>query len=208
MSKNQERRRKNVRLEGVLSSVKLLELFKEIHVPIFKGYETPCDLLAKLLREGRRVNFSGPSPDDVYDHLFNFCVTAHSLRDWCIKYLGLTAKAKEDFGSRCNQSAYLQYARDIANSSKHFTLSRDRTSSVDTVSKSSHVMAAIGLDGKLLDGHEQTFNSANICLPEREPINSYLFVASVVMEWQKIFDEYSVPKDERANLSILALAYV
>ena len=177
-------------------------------MPIFKGYETPCDLLAKLLREGRRANFSGPGPDDIYDHLFNFCVTAHSLRDWCIKYLDLTAKAKDDFGSRCNQSVYLEYARDIANSSKHFTLSRDRTSSVDMVSKSSHVMSAIGLDGKLLEGHEQTFNSANICLPEKEPINSYLFVASVVMEWQKIFEEYSVPKDKRANLSILALAYV
>lgn len=44
-------------------------------MPIFKGYETPCDLLAKLLREGRRVNFSVPGPDDIYDHLFNFCVT-------------------------------------------------------------------------------------------------------------------------------------
>ncbi|WP_397471236.1 hypothetical protein [Rheinheimera sp.] len=177
-------------------------------MPIFKGYETPCDLLAKLLREGRRVNFSGPGPDDIYDHLFNFCVTAHSLRDWCIKYLGLTAKAKEDFGSRCNKSVYLEYAKDIANSSKHFTLSQDRTSSVDTIAKSSHVMVAMGLDGKLLDGHEQTFSSANICLPEREPINSYLFVASVVIEWQRIFDEYSVPKDDRANLLILVSANV
>jgi hypothetical protein len=53
---------------------------------------------------------------------FNYCVTAHSLRNWCIKCLKLDNKDKEAFHTEMNLIKYFGECRDIANSSKHFGL--------------------------------------------------------------------------------------
>jgi len=51
-------------------------------------------MLLKLIREGNRITFEDEY-ENISDHFFNFSITAHSLRDWCIKYQGLQSKKKE-----------------------------------------------------------------------------------------------------------------
>lgn len=59
------------------------------------------------------------------DHFFNFCVTAHSIRDWVIHSQNAPRQAVHD---RCNRVEVLPACRDIANAGKHFALNVDRTS--------------------------------------------------------------------------------
>lgn len=84
-------------------------------------YKEPKDVLFKLLREGWRTwiadNFVEKS-----DHFFNYCITAHSLRDWCIKYFTLSGEDVTKFHTEINLIDYMAESRDIANSSKHFKL--------------------------------------------------------------------------------------
>ena len=94
------------------------------------AYKEPQDLIFKLLREGRRT-WLASDPQEKCDHFFNYCVTAHSLRDWCIKYLQLSDAEKSNFHTEMNTIKYFAECRDIANSSKHFGLD-SKISSVST----------------------------------------------------------------------------
>lgn len=104
-------------------------------------YKEPQDILFKLLREGRRAWYAEVDQDKC-DHFYNFCVTAHSLRDWCIKYLGLSGSALNDFHTEMNTIKYFAECRDIANSSKHFGLD-NKTSLVSSASTIESEFAAI-----------------------------------------------------------------
>ena len=88
---------------------------------VISTYKEPQDVLFKLLREGRRT-WLALDPQEKCDHFFNYCVTAHALRDWCIKYLNLTGADKDNFHTEMNSIMYFGECRDIANSSKHFGL--------------------------------------------------------------------------------------
>jgi hypothetical protein len=57
------------------------------------------------------------------DHFFNFCVTAHSVRDFFFERKGIiTTAAKAPYHQRWNADSALLAAAEIANSSKHLTL--------------------------------------------------------------------------------------
>ncbi|MCW4629791.1 MULTISPECIES: hypothetical protein [Marinomonas] len=84
------------------------------------GINEPKDMLLKLVREGNRVNFED-NPENLMDHFFNFSVTAHSLRDWCINYLSLQENKKQ-LNEAWDNEKYLVIAKDIANSVKHFKI--------------------------------------------------------------------------------------
>lgn len=91
-------------------------------------YKEPKDILFKLLREGRRTWLSN-GIEEKSDHFFNYCVTAHSLRDWCIKHLQLSGIDVDLFHKEMNSLNFLAECRDIANSSKHFKLTDTLVSS-------------------------------------------------------------------------------
>ena len=56
------------------------------------------------------------------DHFFNFCVTAHSLRDYFFERKGIPKKDQTLYHQQWDGSAALVAVGDIANTSKHFTL--------------------------------------------------------------------------------------
>ena len=101
-------------------SIHLLELT----MSFICDFSEPKDMLIKLIREGNRINFE----DDIVnlsDHFFNFSVTAHSLRDWCIKYLTLHGmKDRAQLNKEWESKDFLIVAKDIANSVKHFGVDR------------------------------------------------------------------------------------
>lgn len=90
---------------------------------------TPSALYRKLEREAYRA-FHSHSPVHKADHFFNFCVTAHSMRDFCLEHLGVSPKDKQHYHDLWNQQPFLVATKEIANSSKHFVLRSRKSGAV------------------------------------------------------------------------------
>jgi hypothetical protein len=91
---------------------------------------SPSALYRKMERESYRA-FHAESPVHKSDHFFNFCVTAHSMRDYCLEYLGkIEDSGKRPLHELWNKEPALIAAQEIANSSKHFTLRLPRSKQV------------------------------------------------------------------------------
>jgi hypothetical protein len=83
---------------------------------------SPAALYRKLEREAYRAYHSRRSIHKA-DHFFNFCVTAHAMRDYVLEHLGKTnPEEKQLFHSRWDSISALIAVQEIANSSKHFVL--------------------------------------------------------------------------------------
>lgn len=88
---------------------------------------SPAALFRKLERESYRT-YHSRSRVHKADNFFNFCVTAHAMRDYFLEHLGKIHKRDKDpFHAEWNTEPLLVAIKDIANSSKHFQL-RDRVS--------------------------------------------------------------------------------
>lgn len=62
------------------------------------------------------------------DHFFNFCVTAHSMRDYFFERLGKVERTdRQPFENEWSRVPLLVATADIANSAKHFILRCPRT---------------------------------------------------------------------------------
>ena len=96
------------------------------------GLQGPRDLLAKLKREAAKLEGEVDS-----DNVFNFVVTAWHLQEWIGKSASLPAAAAKDL-QQLRKDPRLQICRDIANASKHVTLTY-----VPSVTKSTVVPPAV-----------------------------------------------------------------
>ncbi|WP_429088371.1 hypothetical protein [Aeromonas allosaccharophila] len=168
----------------------------------------PKDMLMKLIREGNRINFE----DDIInlsDHFFNFSVTAHSLRDWCIKYLILhgmkdSAQLNKEWGSK----DFLIVAKDIANSVKHFGVDRYTpkvSNSERDSAKSISIYTNENVPEKLIlsmsdknfrEERSKEHPSYVIRFEDGKEIKLDSYVFSTVNYWVKFFDEKSLPRDK------------
>jgi hypothetical protein len=101
-----------------MSSTKLLGL-KGYSVSLNYFLNTPHDLLNKLERESTRVFDSVKTENkiDICVFFFNYCVTAHSIRDWIKKDPNFKFD-KSEIHDICNKFPELEACRDIANSNK------------------------------------------------------------------------------------------
>jgi hypothetical protein len=79
--------------------------------------QNATDFYRKLLQEGDALQQTITSR-----HLMNFAMTAYHLREW-ITNGAYTQTAKDSTGNLFNHAAYVA-CRDIANGSKHFTITR------------------------------------------------------------------------------------
>src|SRR6185437_2787242 len=76
----------------------------------------------KAEREAYR-SYHARSKTHKADHFFNFCVTAHSLRDFFFEHQGIHGRAaRAQFHADWNREPLLVAVADIANLSKHFEL--------------------------------------------------------------------------------------
>ena len=159
---------------------------------VIKFYTSPSDLLEKLSREGGRA-WKSEDINDKADHFFNFCITSLSLRDWCIEFLSLSGKSKNDFFEMHVGNEWLKYCGSIANSSKHFALEAGRKSSVEKVENKTSELVALGLDGEKIEGSESERASFNIITAEGEEKDLFSLLFNAVSEWEKVFSKYKIP---------------
>ncbi len=89
--------------------------------------QSVCALFRKLERENYRV-LHARNALHRDDNFMNFCITAHSMQDHLLEYLGAVVVGGEKaFKKRWRLEPTVQATADIANESKHFIL-RDRRS--------------------------------------------------------------------------------
>jgi hypothetical protein len=97
-------------------------------------------LLDKALREQYRALHEADAGHKA-DHLYNFCITAHSLRDFLLERLGKVMPVdQQPFNDRWSKEPVLRAIGDNANSAKHLQL-RDRTTRLPKMPKTKAVRA-------------------------------------------------------------------
>lgn len=150
-------------------------------------YTKPSDLFEKLLREGRRA-FWGGNPQEICDHFFNYCVTSHALRDWCIKHLKLHGDEIKNFHDEMNTYKYFPECRDIANSSKHFGLDNAKPSSPKVSSDTQEMFGVMtGENGEVYQCRRM--QSLSIRVSNGPAVDLWSFLHFTSSNWINIFKE-------------------
>lgn len=161
------------------------------------AYKEPQDLIFKLLREGRRT-WRTSDPQEKCDHFFNYCVTAHALRDWCIKYLELSGVDKNNFHAEMNLIKYFAECRDIANSSKHFGLDA-KASSVSTAFPTESEFAVI-TGGQNSEQYEMVKRmDISISLADGSSVELFGFLHHTANNWIETLKRKGIPINDGYN---------
>lgn len=168
------------------------------------GINEPKDMLLKLIREGNRVNFEQHT-DNVMDHFFNFSVTAHALRDWCINYLSQQGN-KKHLNKVWDNEKHLVIAKDIANSVKHFKITMYTPDVKETSSSTAKGIAFYSTEN-ILDKMEKAQQSNEYRESQTQDSPSFIviftdgttenltdYVFKTIKYWVDYFDSNSVPR--------------
>jgi len=159
-------------------------------MPLASALSSPAALFRKLERESYRA-YHATSPTHKADHFFNFCVTAASMRDYCLEHLGKIEKNdKRPYYQTWSQVPALVAASEIANSSKHFVL-RDKRSGVATtprtrtfrMKKSHFVSVYAHSDGKL-SAVPTEHAEVSVTLSDGTILELHSFTKQVVDYWR------------------------
>lgn len=156
-------------------------------------YLSPSDLLNKLEREANRLLHAAASSDTsaMCDHFFNFCITAHSLRDWIINS---QSAERQLVHNRCNQISELAACRDIANASKHFALKVDHNAIAKgaAVTPSKVVDVFEGAGGAYRVSQPRDTIDISLAIEGRPLQESHQFTHTVIAAWKTIFEEFGL----------------
>jgi hypothetical protein len=176
----------------------------------------PGDLLKKLIREANSINFTNDM-DELSDLIFNFSVTCHSLRDWCLKYQEKQSE-KSQINRKWNEKRCLQVAKDIANSSKHFVItqyvptlnsadkSTSRTIEFTEDQNIPEDLEAVKTDTKLRESLEKEVPSYQMEFVDGSVMSLYEYYSGAIRHWLSYFDLNSIPRDQKLSMSYVYTA--
>ena len=155
-------------------------------------------LFRKLERESYRA-YHAHSKIHKADHFFNFCVTAHGMRDYLLEHLGkITPQDKTLFHKQWEANSLLVAVSEIANSSKHFCLRDSKTNLPKriktrrvTLRKSKFMDVYVNSEGdiKLV---ERLGNDIAVTLSDGNRFELYAFTAEVLKYWKTTLLSHSV----------------
>lgn len=157
-------------------------------------FENPTHLLEKLERNRWRVweALKHEQEVDVGDGFFDFCVTAHALRDWVRK----DPAWREPIGgldALCNRTKELTVCRDIANANKHFGLNEkgEKARKTLAVFPSQSGMVDLYVHEETQEIYTELRDSYDIAILHEsgEMWGLYEFMRIVVEEWRTIIYE-------------------
>jgi hypothetical protein len=162
-------------------------------VPLNFHYETVDDLLQKLNRERDRVfeAVKRENTTEMCDFFFNFCITAHSLRDWMKKTDGFDSST-HDIHEICNEYPALEACRDIANSHKHFDFETERKTPNVTITTSKMVDVYQREDGHIHLTPPRDNVDIGVILSDCEILGLWEFMGNVVNAWDTIIGTHIV----------------
>lgn len=165
-------------------------------------------LFRKLERESYRA-YHATSRVHKADHFFNFCVTAHSFRDYLLDDLGkLIWSDKEPFHVDWDKDAVLVAVAEIANSSKHFRLRRKNGVLKDVKTRkvvqttNGFVSVYLDSDGILSAVHVEKAD-IDVVLSDGRRFALHEFSAAVLNYWRQRLEDHGlrVTRQSLARLS-------
>lgn len=154
-------------------------------------------LFEKLQRDRNRVRKAIQNEDetDLCDHFFNFCVTAHALRDWVIKSKS-SLRSANAVHDACNSYQVLQMCRDIANANKHFKLGKDQEKNKKTYSVFIFSTPVFDIYEDMNDGSISPIKRENLDIgimgDDGVIYGTWEFADKVVEAWEDFFKKYGV----------------
>lgn len=155
----------------------------------------PTALLRKLEREAYRA-YHAANAIAMADHLCNFCITAESMKDYCLEHEGIVdSDSKRPFQACWKRNDALLAAHEIANTAKHFTLRDTRNGKPKRVA----TRVAHGQAAGYFDVYESERGDIQIVARRRREICVILeggkrlqlheFCAAIVNYWRKYLAE-------------------
>ena len=155
---------------------------------------TPAALLRKAEREQYRA-YHHPSPTHKADHLLNFCITVHSLRDHYCEHAGiLTSEARTSLECTWRAQPLLVAVAEIANTAKHFQLRQRRGKRAPLTARTKRVRrgrtrgADVYIDR---DGHLHLLGTTapdwKVTLSDGRSLSLFTFTDGVLAYWRTFF---------------------
>jgi hypothetical protein len=156
-------------------------------------------LYRKLEREAYR-SYHARRLAHKADHFFNFCVSAHAMRDYSLEYLEKVYHSdRQPFQDAWSRLPALVAVGEIANLSKHFALRERRTKALKTpTTRHVRVRRSTGVDI-----YVRSDGSGHIVVPTVEPeilvtlsdgtvLALYQFTAEVLAYWKAFLAEHGL----------------
>lgn len=147
--------------------------------PVIPVFQSPRDIALKLFREAGRT-WNSSTLEEMGDHLFNFCVTNSSLRDWILQSKGEKADAAFHHAWRAKADGLFGDCADIANAAKHLLV---RSVSVGVGNQQ---LSALGPNG-VIKGLEKERQALSIVRPSGEDIDLLMFFFKICGAWEEFF---------------------
>lgn len=171
-------------------------------MPLTSSLNSPAALFRKLEREGYRA-LHAKSPTTKADHFYNFCVTAASMRDYCLEHLGKTLRQdKQPLYDTWDKVSALVAAKEIANSSKHFVLRLAPKTRTVRLKKTDFIDIYSDSSGRgILVPSSRT--EVSVTLSDKRILGLYAFTDEVIKYWRNYLASIGV-KLRRQPLGQLA----
>ncbi len=165
-------------------------------------------LFRKAEREAYRA-FHAPRPLHQADHFFNFCITAHALRDYFFERKGLTnSRQTKPYKDSWDQEPIIVAVQEIANRSKHFQL-RYRSGSLRPVSTGgvrqtrSGVMHIFMDDAGAIEAVPGVMSDMIVRLSDGQRYQLWEFTSHVLSYWRDLLARHGI-KVRRQSFAVLA----
>lgn len=147
------------------------------------GLTSAADLFHKLQRDVGRLNHEVTSDD-----FFDFVVTGYSLIDWIKNDPAIPAAAKSQVElDSLYREPWLKVCGDLANASKHFTLTK-RT----PVTASATSTKGFGVGGFGKGGYGVGEESIEVTISNGKPWTALEFVCGVIQAWLGFFGRHGI----------------
>lgn len=159
----------------------------------------PSDLLLKLKRERWRIYHSSDITDRT-DHIYNFCITSNSIKDYIFQHLQITSgKEKSIYYDEWNKHSFLVSCHEISNVVKHYTL-KNRKGIIKKPKTKRVTKTTIGMfdiyedvnDGKI-ETRFTHYDNYEIETMNDEVFSDIDFTKKVIDYWEKYFQDNSIP---------------
>lgn len=165
-------------------------------------------LFRKLERELYRA-YHSQDPIHVADHFYNFCVTAHSMRDYFLERIGeIAGNKRQAYESEWKSTRCLVAIEEITNSAKHFQLRERKTKAPRTPdTKSVRRVREKRIDVYVNESGDLALEtvsapSISVVLSDGTRLFLYEFMSEVVAYWRTFLAMHKI-KVRRQPLSRL-----
>lgn len=164
------------------------------------------DLYFKACREMRR-SYDSKLLLEMSDHFYNFCITADSLRDYCLEKKGIyKGKEKTQQNDLWKSNVFINAVNEIASAVKHFQLRKFpemdlREPSTEKVEiKEDYVVDFVMRNNELLLPRLREILTIYVDTSDGKSYNLFEFTQSVMKYWKDFLQDQGI---EISDLNLL-----